>query len=467
MTVRLGLAHLTCTTFLLVSLALGQEPGRFSDAECQTWIALGLARRGQLAGDTGAQERHMGEAEQAAKTENSARKKRALRSLVKELGKVVEATNDPNRHEQQLAQNLAEYAAECRVAGRLAAAREYLDLAAGLYPQAVQDLLAEVVVDIEAQTAGLHTKRASVRDHDAIVARGDRAYYEGDKQAALEHYLRAQEGLQAFASNKGRYERVVPRSQRIWHEYTYEHLYDSHDAGFLSQQDLSFLKVKIELCTREESERRPVIYKAVALIIRETDIEWTNQEGEQGEQSTLDDEELLVHKIAWKIAMDAVAHYSAGRVRVETEWIELEGATLTGLTSSNYRSLVSTRHLDPSKIVPAQDELFKRVVRDHDYIAFVWDRGRSAQAFGGGPILLPYKGGRLELRGSVKNMPSRAVVCLHEFMHSIERRVEIPRVHGPRGNWLHVFKEAGVQDATDWYIHLIRSVGSWKKAKYL
>jgi tetratricopeptide (TPR) repeat protein len=467
MTIRMGIAYLTCTTCLLLSLTGGQDSGRFSDAECETWIALGLARRDQVAGNLSGQERHLAEADKAARSEDSSKKKRALRNLVKELAKDDDGKKAPSSEERQLANNLAEYAGECLISGHLAAAREYFELAAGFDPQAVQQSLAEVVVDIESQNADLHTRRASVRDNDAIVAMGDRAYYEGDKPAALEHYLRAQEDLEAFASNKGRYDRVVPRSQRIWHAYTYEHLYDTSDAGFLSQQDLSFLKAKIELCTLEESQAKPVIYKAVALIIRETDIEWTDQEGDQHEQNTLDDDELLTHKIAWKIAMDAVAHYSGDRVRVETDWIQLDGATLTGLTSSNYRSLISTRHLDPSMIAPAQDDIFKRVVHDYDYIAFVWDRGDSAQAFGGGPIQLPYKGGRLELRGSVKSMPTRAVTCLHEFMHSIERRVEIPRVHGPRGNWLHVFEEAGVHDATDWYIHLIRSVGSWKKAKYL
>ena len=81
--------------------------------------------------------------------------------------------------------------------------------------------------------------------------------------------------------------------------------------------------------------------------------------------------------------------------------------------------------------------------------------------------MLPFKKGRLPRRGSIKSMPTRPATCVHEFLHSIERQVAIPLVHGPRGNWLQVFHENNIRSGTDWNIHLIRSVKDWRKTKYL
>jgi len=227
-----------------------------------------------------------------------------------------------------------------------------------------------------------------------------------------------------------------------------------------------FLEAKIALCTAPPADSRPVVLKVAAIVVRHTDIEWQDTSGKHHEKNDLDDKELGTYRMAWRIAMDAVGHYSGGRVRVETDWHDLTDVTVTGLTSDTYKGLFPTRHLDPTMLVPAQDEMFKKLVKDHDWIVFVWDRGRAAMSFGGGPIQLPFKSGRLPLRGAIRSMPPSAGTCVHEFLHSVERRVSVPRVHGPRGDWMVEFDASSVEDGTDWLLHVLRSVENWRKVRY-
>ena len=242
-------------------------------------------------------------------------------------------------------------------------------------------------------------------------------------------------------------------------EYTYLRLALS-PYGRLRQDLLvrSFLLPKMEGCKPVKRPRKkPVVYRVAAFVIRKTDLSYRDQGEERHEAATLDDDEVAAYKRAWRFAMDAVRAYAKGRFEVETTWFELDGATLRGVTQRSWKGLVQQRHLDPKKIEPRPDKLFKRATRHNDCVIFVWPRGKAAAAFGGGRIRLPCRNADLAVRGGVLSISTDPRICLHEFLHTIEENVGPLRAHGPKGRDLELFATQDIHDEVEWYAY--RSVG--------
>lgn len=303
----------------------------------------------------------------------------------------------------------------------------------------------------------------------AQQASDDMAWAKDDWAAARRHYEQAETLLAGMALTQRRLQRTTSRTMLRWHEYVYGHLYDSPQGALLEARDLAFLRPKLQLCKLDprqiDKPRRPVIYKVAAVVIGKTDLSYQEDGQIRRERNELDAAERARYRATWRQAMAILEHEASYAVDIVTDWVELDEVTLTGLTDSDFKGVVRSRHLDPARLVPQQGELFARLVKTHDCIVFVWDRGKAARSFGGGAIRLPGKSGRLPLRGSIRSMPPRAGTCIHEFLHVLGRKAGLPPVFGPRGNWLQAF--AAAKDASDWYLHLIRQIKDWRKTKYL
>lgn len=306
----------------------------------------------------------------------------------------------------------------------------------------------------------------------SAVELGDAAYLQKDNKKALEHYRKAQDSYRLLPPIDAQDQKAwITELRPLMEEYTTFKLYDTPDGKKrYDHLDRTFLKPKIDLASSPlPSPADRVLYRVAGLVVRRTDLTFVNDKGlRQREQNVLTDSALESYQRGWRFAMDAVQLHSAGKFRVETTWFDLEKATLTGLTDDLWKGIVKTRHLDPTKIEPSQHELFARVVREHDMVVFVWPRGEAARAYGGGPIVLPHPNIKLPERGCIRSLDPWAATCLHEFLHNVEGKVSLAPVHGVRGgDWKRLAPGFRGEDEVDWLVYLIKSVGDWKRVKYL
>ncbi len=250
-------------------------------------------------------------------------------------------------------------------------------------------------------------------------------------------------------------------------EYTYWNFYNSsqgrkkHDILVDQLLETKLLMSSAPLPVSDNA----VVYKYAALIIRNTDLDYPDENGTRiHEQNYFTDDELKAYKDAWQFAMDAVQYYSNGKLIIETDWLELEGTTLTGLKESVYKDFIDCRHLDPEEIEPRPDRLFEQITNTYDGIVFAWPRGNAASAYGGGFVVLPHERKTLERRYSILSLSNEPRICIHEFLHSFEGKFGTEPVHGPDNNLPVNFYG---DDEIDWYGYLIESVGDWSPGKLI
>ncbi|MBV9865378.1 MAG: hypothetical protein JO316_08520 [Abitibacteriaceae bacterium] len=305
--------------------------------------------------------------------------------------------------------------------------------------------------------------------YDGLV-RGDEAYLAGDKRTAQAAYQRALDAYGKIPVSPTENDAFTARVLRVADEYTYYYLYDTPD-GVKRYEilDQSFLKAKLRLCQDVPPQDKRVTFKMAAVIIRNTDLKYEDKGQQKAEQSHLDDNELAFYQHTWQFAMDAVEHATAGQFKVQTTWIDLPQVTLRGLHDWMWHDRLHVRHFDPAQLDPPQDDFFKKIVGEYDGVVFVWHRGEAARAYGGGPIELPYHGGKLPARGGIKSMPMNSTDCLHEFLHNMGRATGYSP-HGLKGNQAKVladYRAKQVTDQVDWYTYMLGAAKDWQRAKFL
>jgi tetratricopeptide (TPR) repeat protein len=302
------------------------------------------------------------------------------------------------------------------------------------------------------------------------LEQGDAAYLNNDRATALGFYQQALNAYQKIPVSATEQAAFIATKRRVFNEYTYNILYDVPD-GYKKARllDPTFLKAKILMCQDAVEEKNPVVYKMAALIVRNTDVTYEERGRRKTEKNVLNENELLQYQQTWRFAMDAVHVATQGKLKVETTWIDLPGVTLKGLDDQVWGGLVHVRWLDPAKLQPSQDELFKKLVTQYDGFVFVWDRGQSALAYGSGPKSLPYKDRPLPVRGLIKSMPTSSVNSLHEFLHNMNRatRSSSHGIRGERSKVAQEYQARGVTDQMDWYLHMLSSTKDWQKALFV
>lgn len=320
----------------------------------------------------------------------------------------------------------------------------------------------------KADAAALNKAAGFVEFHRR-VKEGDDAFLSRNPASAAQHYAAALQLFEELAEGKSKAIDPQPLTAAE-NSYTYFQLSRS-EYGRMRKEFLvpTFLEPKLAICeTKVPDNVQPVTYRVTAFIIPNTDLTYRDKDGtEFHEKRELSESEIWEYKVAWGFATNALRAYSEFQVNVKTTYQRLEGATLTGLKQRVWNNLVEQRHLDPAKIVPAQDEAFKRAVEESDCIIFIWPRGEAAKTYGGGTIDLPLSDGtKLDRRGGILSISPRISTCLHELLHTVERRIEIEPVHGPKGLAMKRFQDLGVEDEIQWYRHLIQSIDSWEKVRY-
>ncbi|MAG57688.1 MAG: hypothetical protein CMJ83_15465 [Planctomycetes bacterium] len=451
---------------LLVSSFLTSLSGAQED---RCLLFLGKAEVARRAGERSRPAAWYAEAARCARMTKKREARRRLTSMVRTLMKPADgsATHRRRRLRAALAQHLVALAIEYVDTGFLATAEETLVLACELGANGA-DRLAAVKKAINERPLPGAGGRGNSREFKRIMARGDAAYLAGDRAKSHAFYEQADAYLRTIPSTLAGLERMASRGRRYWHDYTTEHLYDQPGGDVLYARARSFLEAKLAISgPLPPRARGHTLLRFAALIIRRTDAEIEIGGEPVHDVQELDDTELQVFKDAWRMAMDTVYVYSRGRCSVETTWIDLPYATVSGLVAHTHLGMVPTRRLDPRRVTPPLDKVYKDVVYRHDGVVFVWDGGRIAKSFGGGPLLLPYRGGRLPKRSGIRRMPREPGGCLHEFMHNVNRHPSLPSVHGPPGSWHHIFTREGIQDPISWYDYMLRKVTHWKRLRYV
>jgi hypothetical protein len=223
--------------------------------------------------------------------------------------------------------------------------------------------------------------------------------------------------------------------------------------------------VKLRLCDPLPRRQDAVVLRMAILVVRETDLSFREGGELRHEARRLSDAELAQYRAAWRFAMDGVQLFSAGGVVVESEWIELDGVKLTGLTDTLWKGLVPQRHLDPTRLVPLPEATFRKVARG------IRRRGLRLAPRRGGPRVRrgPHAAsaaaravaaracGRPEHARDARELHSRAPPQLRG-------KTNLLPVHGPRDP--RDFARLGIRDEVEWYEHSLRKLSSYRGLRF-